>query len=367
MNKNNVGAILIITVLLSFICGSLGAYLIAATSNSQTNTIIGVSRGSVTYNEDNSLATGISKIYDAVVVIEGFTNNSLASTGTGFIYKQKNNTFYIMTNHHVINGMQKIKVILSDNTEVEATLKGSEAYSDIAVLSITTDKVKAVATLGNSDKLNVGDTLFAIGSPEGATYAGSVTKGILSGKDRLVEVALTNNAASDYYMRVLQTDAAINPGNSGGPLCNINGEVIGITNMKLVDSTVEGMGFAIPIEDALFYAETLEQGKNIVRPYFGIGMLDLSNSYYLWQSGINIPENIEEGVAVTQVGENSPAARAGLKKGDIILSLGSKKIKSIAEFRYELYKHEVGEELEVEYYRNGKIKKVKVKLTENKG
>ena len=367
MKKSNVGVVLIIAILLSFICGSLGAYLILTSTSDNSNTVLGISHGSVTYNEDNSISGGISKIYDAVVVVEGLNNNTLTSTGTGFIYKQKNNTFYIMTNHHVINGVQKIRVILSDNTDIEATLKGSEAYSDIAILSITTDKVKSVAVLGNSDKLKVGDTLFAIGSPEGVTYAGSVTKGILSGKDRLVAVALTNNAASDYYMRVLQTDAAIKPGNSGGPLFNINGEVIGITNMKLVDSTVEGMGFAIPIEDALLYAETLEQGKNVIRPYFGIGMLDISNSYYLWQNGISLPEDIKEGVAITQVAENSPARRAGLKKGDIILSLGNKKIKSIAEFRYELYKHEVGEELEVEYYRDKKVKKVKVKLTENKG
>ena len=366
MKKSNVGVILIVAVLLSFICGSLGAYIIMESASTTTNTVVGVSRGSVTYSEDNSIAEGVARVYDSVVVVEGFSNNTLASTGTGFIYKQAKNTFYIMTNHHVITGVEKVKVILSDNTEVDAVVKGSEAYSDIAVLSITTDKVKMVATLGNSSKLNVGDTLFTVGSPEGATYAGTVTKGILSGKDRLVEVALSNNASSDYYMRVLQTDAAINPGNSGGPICNINGEVIGITNMKLVDSTVEGMGFAIPIEDALLYAEKLEKGESVVRPYFGIGMLDLSDGFSLWQSGIVLPESIKEGVAVTQVAENSPASKSGIKKGDIILSLASKKIKSIAEFRYELYKHEVGEEVEVEYYRNGKVKKAKVKLSENK-
>ncbi len=365
MKKGNAGIILIVAVLLSFICGSLGAYIIME-SIPKTNTNISTNRGSITYSEDNSISAGVAKVYDAVVVIEGFTNNNLSSTGTGFIYKQKNKTFYIMTNHHVINGVEKVKVILSDNTEVDAKVLGSEAYSDIAVLSITSDNVKTVATLGDSNKLNVGDTLFTVGSPEGATYAGTVTKGILSGKDRLVEVALGNNTSSDYYMRVLQTDAAINPGNSGGPICNINGEVIGITNMKLVDSTVEGMGFAIPIEDALFYSETLEKGQNIIRPYFGIGMLDLNNGYYLWQSGINIPENINEGVAITQIADNSPAKEAGLKKGDIILSLGKQKIKSVAEFRYELYKHQVGETVEVEYFRNGKVKKVKVKLTENK-
>ncbi len=365
MKKSNVGVVLIISVLLSFICGCLGAYVLMYNIPT-TNTIVGVSHGSILYNEDNSIAAGVSQVYDSVVVVEGFSNDSLVSTGTGFIYKQEGDTFYIMTNHHVISGVDKVSVILSDSTEVDAVVKGSEVYSDIAVLAISSDKVKAVAVLGDSSKLNVGDTLFTVGSPEGSTYAGTVTKGILSGKDRLVEVALTSTSSSDYYMKVLQTDAAINPGNSGGPLCNINGEVIGITNMKLVDSTVEGMGFAIPIEDALLYSEILEKGKNVVRPYFGIGMLDLDNSYYLWQSGITVPSNIKEGVVITQVAENSPAAAAGLKKGDIILSLGGTKITSIAEFRYQLYKHKVGEEVEVEYYRGKKVNKVKVSLTENK-
>ena len=366
MKKSNAGVVLIISVLIAFVCGSLGAYVIMQKAV-PTDVVVGVSKGNVNYSEDNSIAEGVSRVYDAVVVIEGFTNNALSSTGTGFIYKSLgNNTFYILTNHHVIGGVDKVKVILSDSTEVDATVKGSEAYSDIAVLSVRTDKIKSVAVLGDSNKLNVGDTLFTVGSPEGADYAGTVTKGILSGKDRLVAVALTNNSTSDYYMKVLQTDAAINPGNSGGPIWNINGEVIGITNMKLVDSTVEGMGFAIPIEDALLYAETLEKGQNIVRPYFGIGMSDLSNSFSLWQSGIMIPDDVTQGVVVVQVAEHSPAADAGLQKGDIVLSLGGVKLKSIAEFRYQLYKHKVGEKVEIEYYRKGKIKKVKVKLVENK-
>ena len=363
MKKSNVGMILIVTVLLSFVCGVLGSYVILE-SIPGSQTII--KNGNVTLTESNSIAEGVENIYDSVVVVEGFTKGQLTSTGTGFVYKQTDGTSYIMTNHHVINGVEKVKVILSDETEVEVEVRGSEAYSDIAVLAVSSNKVKNVATLGDSSKLRVGDTLFTVGSPEGADYAGTVTKGILSGKDRLVAVALTNSQTSDYYMKVLQTDAAINPGNSGGPLCNINGEVVGITNMKLVDATVEGMGFAIPIEDALFYAATLEKGENIVRPYFGIGMLDIANSYYLWQNGITIPDDVESGIVILEVAENSPASSAKLQKGDIIISLAGEKIESIAEFRYQLFKHTPGEEVEVEFLRNNKVKKVKVKLTENK-
>ena len=365
MKKNNIGAIIILSVLISFIEGAIGTYIVLKV-NPNTNTIITQNHSSVTLTEENSIAKGVESVYDSVVVVEGFKQDKLISTGTGFIYKESNGTSYIMTNHHVISGVDNVKIILSDSTAVDVEIKGSEAYSDIAVLATTSNEVKHVATLGDSTKLKVGDTLFTIGSPEGINYAGTVTKGILSGKDRLVEVALTNTTTSDYYMKVLQTDAAINPGNSGGPLCNINGEVIGITNMKLVDATVEGMGFAIPIEDALFYAATLEKGENIVRPYFGIGMLDVTNSYYLWQNGIVIPDNVESGVVVLEVAKNSPAEKAGLQKGDIIVSLGKEDISSIAEFRYELYKHAPDETVNVKFFRNGKEKEVKVKLTENK-
>ena len=182
----------------------------------------------------------------------------------------------------------------------------------------------------------------------------------------MVAVALSNSTSSDYYMKVLQTDAAINPGNSGGPICNINGEVIGITNMKLVDATVEGMGFAIPIEDALLYANTLESGQDVKRPYIGIGMLDITDEYVLWQNGITLDKNIDSGIAVLEVTKNSPAEKAKLKKGDVILSIGGEKITSIAEFRYQLYKYFPGDTIEIEYIRNGKVKKVELKLSENK-
>ena len=365
MKKNNMGTILILTILISFIVGALGAYFILEATSSSNSTVL-KNASTITLTESDSIYAGVEKVYDSVVVVEGFTKGQLSSTGTGFIYKEKDGTFYIMTNHHVISNVENVKIILSDSTVLDAKIKGSETYSDIAVLEVTSNKIKSVATLGESSKLRVGDTLFTVGSPEGANYAGTVTKGILSSKDRLVAVALTNNTTSDYYMKVLQTDAAINPGNSGGPICNINGEVIGITNMKLVDSTVEGMGFAISIEDALFYAEILEKGETIVRPYFGIGMLDISNSYNLWQNGITVPSEVKSGIAVLEVASNSPASEAGLKKGDIITELAGEKVASIAEFRYELFKHSPGEIIKVKYIRNGKEKTAEIKLTENK-
>ena len=361
-NQVSIPVVVILCIVLSLISGGLGAYLMISTRQNTTTTTNGITTSTAKLTETNSISDAVSKVYDAVVVVEVYSNNQLASTGTGFVYKKANGKAYLMTNNHVISGGKKVKVLFQNGDELEATTVGSDTYSDIAVLSVKdSDKIVA-ATTGASDKSKVGDTVFTVGSPEGSDYAGTVTKGILSAKDRLVEVALSNSQTSDYYMQVLQTDAAINPGNSGGPLCNTNGEVIGITNMKLVDDTVEGMGFAIPIEDALKVAEVLEKDGKVSRPYIGISMLDLSNSYYLWQAGIMVPENVNNGVAVVKVESNSPADKAGIKKGDIITKLAGKDTKSLAEFRYELYKHSPNDSVEVTYIRDGKEQKTKLTL-----
>ena len=364
MKKNHVGGILILSILISFICGAIGGYLILKASL-EGETTVNLIHSGVVLTEEDSISEGVSAIYDAVVVVEGFKNGSLISTGTGFVYKKTTDKAYIMTNHHVIDGTDSVKIILSDDTVLDVEVMGSEAYSDIGVLAVDATKVTHVAIIGDSTQLKVGDTLLTVGSPEGADYAGTVTKGVLSGKDRLVGVALTSSNQYDYYMKVIQTDAAINPGNSGGPICNINGEVIGITNMKLVDSTVEGMGFAIPIEDALIYAETLEKKEAVVRPYFGIGMLDVSDKENLFYNQIMLASDVTTGVVIIEVADNSPASKAKLKKGDIIIELAGEKIDSLAYFRYELYKHSAGETVTIKYIRDGKEKTTEVKLTAN--
>lgn len=368
-NRNNqtkeisLPVLVILVVIVSLISGCLGTYVMMLTHQSNTTTTTaGVTTSTAALNETNSISEAVSKVYDTVVVVEVYNDNQLASTGTGFVYKKDKGKAYLMTNNHVISGGKTIKVLFTDGTELEAKIVGSDVYSDIAVLSVEdSDKISA-AILGESTKSKVGDTVFTVGSPEGSDYAGTVTKGVLSAQERLVAVALANNETSDYYMQVLQTDAAINPGNSGGPICNTNGEVIGITNMKLVDDTVEGMGFAIPIEEALKVSAILEKEGKVTRPYIGISMLDINNSYYLWQAGIMLPEGVKEGVAVYTVENNSPAAKAGLKKGDIITKLAGTKTGSLAEFRYELYKHSPNEEVEVTYIKNGKEETTKITL-----
>ena len=360
-NGNNTSVVLIVSILLSFVCGMLGAYLITKTV-SVPQVIKNITTSELV---ENSISSSVDKVYGSTVVVIASSNGKTISTGTGFIYKTKDNKAYVMTNNHVIDGADSVVVEFNDKSEkIEASIVGGDTYADIAVLTIKNDNYTAVE-LGEVDELKLGDTIFTVGSPMGVDYKGTVTKGILSGKERMVAVNLTGSA-SDYYMKVLQIDAAVNPGNSGGPLCDVSGKVVGIISLKIVKDEVEGMGFAIPIEDALKYASLIEDGGEVVRPYLGIGMLDLSQEYYLWQNRINIPEGVDEGVAVVSVEDGSPAGKAGLKKGDIITKINDDDTGSLAEFRYELYKYNVGDKVKITFYRDGKEQSVNVTLGKSK-
>lgn len=361
MKKNITGCI--VSSVVAFFVGVIGTYLVVVNFNPTTENVIKNIKSVEVV--DNSIADAVEKVYDAVVVIEAYNNDTLKSTGTGFVYKKTGGKGYIMTNNHVVDDANNVKIIYSNGTTTTADILGKETYSDIAVLTVKDDTVLSVVSLGDSTKMRLGDTVFTIGSPLGSEYSGTVTRGILSNKDRLVAVSLTSGSTSDWIMKVLQTDAAINPGNSGGPLLNINGEVIGINSLKLVENEIEGMGFAIPIEDAIYYAEILEKGEKISRPYMGIGMLDISNPYSLRYYGINIDSSVTSGVVITEVEKNSPAYKAGLQKGDVIYQINDEDVNSIAEFRYVLYKSRPGDMITLKYYRGADKKSVNVKLVKN--
>ena len=309
--------------------------------------------------EKTSLSASVEKIYDAVVVVEAYAKGELISTGTGFIYKTDDKNGYIMTNHHVIEESDEVKIIMTSEEETTATILGSDQYLDLAVLKIDKKYVTLVSTIGSSEDMNLGDTIFTVGSPMGYDYRGSVTSGILSGKDRMISVAITSSN-NDWIMRVLQIDASINPGNSGGPLLNVNGEVIGICSLKLVDDKIEGMGFAIPIEYAMSHAKTLESGKKISWPVLGISMINVTSASYEYD--IEIDKEIKEGVVVLDVSDKSSAKNAGLQKGDIIIAIDNNPTKDTAYLRYELYQHQAGDTIEITIIRNKKERKIKVKL-----
>lgn len=320
---------------------------------------------------DKGISDAVSKLYDASVIVEvGTSEDKLSGWGSGFVYKTDDKYGYIFTNHHVVDGAKSIKIILSNETEVTGELVGSDEYADVAVVKIPKDKVIAVAEIGKSEDVLVGDTIFAIGTPVSLEYSFTVTRGILSGKNRMVEMSSSakksyyGQSGDSWYMNLLQIDASINSGNSGGPLANSNGEVIGITNSKLSSSSlsgasIENMGFAIPIEDALSVAEYLENNGKVTRPVLGVTMTSVEGAEY---NGVKISDSITSGAVITDVSSGSTADAAKLKKGDVIIKLDDYKIKDYKYLKYYLYRYRVGDKVKITYIRDGKEKTVEVTL-----
>ncbi len=182
-----------------------------------------------------------------------------AGTGSGVVYKIENGEAYIVTNHHVIENAEKLEVTLADGSKKEATLIGSDIWTDLAVIKVDADGIETVANFGDSEVLKQGETVIAIGNPLGLDFYGSVTVGVISGTNRAVPVDLNGDGTEDWQSEVLQTDAAINGGNSGGALVNLNGDLIGINSMKIASESVEGLGFAIPINTVIPIIQQLEE------------------------------------------------------------------------------------------------------------
>lgn len=350
----------ILLIILTFFLGAGAMYVLVNYSPKSVQTIVNKSEKEVTVT-DTGIADAVEKLYDAVVVVGSYKDGILSSSGTGFVYDEDDKYAYILTNSHVIDSATSIKVKFTNDNIEDVELVGNDSYSDIAVLKIDKDKVIKIAEIGTNENLRVGDTVFAIGAPLDNEYSWTVTRGILSGKDRLVDVSVSSTGNADWVMSVLQTDAAINSGNSGGPLANSNGEVIGITNMKLVSDGVEGMGFAIPIEDAVNYAGQLRENGKIERPFLGISMLDSSDTYNLARYRISLDANIE-GAVVIETQDGSPASDAKLQMGDVITKIEDYEVTSVARLKYYLYKYAPGDKVKITYVRNGKTTTATIKL-----
>ncbi|AIY06956.1 putative serine protease [Planococcus sp. PAMC 21323] len=288
-------------------------------------------------------------------------------TGSGVIYKNENGTAYVVTNHHVIDGASGIEVTLSDGSKVQAELVGSDIWTDLAVLEMDGAKVQAVAQFGDSDALKQGETVIAIGNPLGLDFSGSVTTGVVSGKDRAVPVDLNGDGQEDWQAEVLQTDAAINPGNSGGALVNLAGQLIGINSMKIATSQVEGIGFSIPINSAIPVIESIEQNGEMIRPAMGVTLMDLIQvPQASRQDTLNLPEDLMKGVVVNSVIDGSAAAKAGMEQFDVIIEMDGIAIDDIIQLRKHLYNEKkIGDELTVKAYRDGELMEFKLKLVDN--
>ena len=372
-----------------------GGYLYTMESDTPTNsTGIVDENGKVTttdvsVNVTSEVTDAVAKVEDSVVSVvnmqeqntEGFggifgsdsdgTNISedsslqTAGEGSGVIYKIDGDTAYVVTNNHVINESDAVEVLMKDGTKVECEIIGTDIWTDLAVLSIPSENVTKAATFGDSDSLTVGEPAIAIGSPLGTNFASSVTQGIISAKNRSVDTDINGDGVIDWEMTALQTDAAINPGNSGGALINIAGQVIGINSMKISTDTVEGMGFAIPSNDVVSIINQLETEGKVVRPVLGISLLDISQISEQQQASVlKLPKDVTAGVVVGQVQPDSAAEKGGLEQYDVIVKFNGEDVVDTISLRKEIYKTELGKEIEVEYYRNGKLEKTTITMTD---
>ena len=377
-----VGNIALIFVV-GFLGGILGTFLTLKTSHSSTSNTESKQVHSTTvktaYKNTTSTSEAVDKVKNAVVSVITYSDSSnqgvfekeenpdsqISSEGSGVIYKKEGKYAYLVTNTHVINGAKKVDILLADGNKVPGEVVGSDIYSDIAVVRISADKAKAVAEFGDSNQLTVGETAIAIGSPLGTDYANSVTQGIISSQGRNVKLKADNG--QNISTRALQTDAAINPGNSGGPLINIQGQVIGITSSKISNNgqtSVEGMGFAIPANDVVNIIKQLEEKGKVVRPALGIQMLDLSNLSTSDLSQLKLPEKISGGVLVRSTLENMPASDK-LQRYDVITKIDDTTIESTADLQSALYSHQINDTIKVTFYRDGKQQTTSIKLTKS--
>ncbi len=378
--SKKIGKLLLI-VLVGFFSGILGSLVILQFNHKQEITkqnSTGITQTAV--KNENSTTQAVDKVKDAVVSIITYSGNSqggfvgtddtdidsnteqVNSEGSGVIYKKEGESAYLVTNTHVINGAKKVDVRLTDGTKVPGEIVGSDTYSDIAVVKISSEKVSTVAEFGDSSKLAVGETAIAIGSPLGSEYANTVTQGIVSSLNRHVSLKAEDGQA--ISTNAIQTDTAINPGNSGGPLINIQGQVIGITSSKIASNggtSVEGLGFAIPANDVIKIIKQLEKDGKVTRPALGIHMVNLTNLSTADLQKLKLPDNVTSGVAVRSVQKNMPA-NGHLQQYDVITKIDDTKISSTTELQNALYSHSIGDEMTVTYYRNGKEEKTTIKL-----
>ena len=307
----------------------------------------------------NNVALVAQSAMDSVVGITtvsiqhfGFFQQEVDGVGSGVIVDSDG---YILTNAHVINNgeTKNIKVLFNNGDEKEAKVLWYDSLLDLAILKVNASGLP-VAKLGDSDDLLIGETVVAIGNPLGLEFQSTVTSGIISGLHRSITV--DGNVIDD----LIQTDASINPGNSGGPLLNVKGEVIGINTAKI--TTGEGLGFAIPINTIKPVIEQIVKTGDYKAVYIGISGVEVE----LYERQLGVDLAADEGIVILQVANNSPADRAGLMNGDVIIKIDDKKIEAMSQLKKTLLNYKKGDKAKVTILRNGSEKTLEIQFSEVK-
>ena len=355
--KNGLFKAIAIVLIIGLLGGAVGGgsiyYVMKKQLNELSNrTVIANPQTFSTDSEALSASEAFEKVAPAVAIVSvsgvidysGIIPKETSGIGSGFIINEEG---YILTNYHVIKGAKEVVVTLSDGTDANAKVVNYDENQDVAMLKISDDNIKvpAVVELGNSDALKPGEQVIAIGSPLSKEFGQTVTAGIVSATNRAVQTS------SGVELNLIQTDAAINPGNSGGPLVNTKGEVVGINNMKIASDEVEGIGFSIPINSIKDRIEALS--KPILN--LGISIREIN-------SELGKQYNMDEGLYIVQVTEFSPAEKAGLQSGDLIVKFDGQRITTFNELKEIRDTKKEGDIVSIEIIRNGETKTVNLQL-----
>ena len=293
--------------------------------------------------------------------VVGITNKAVArdffnrqiemeGVGSGVIFQSDG---YIVTNNHVIEGAREIIVSLTDGRTINGTLVGADEMTDIAVIKVDAKDLPS-AKFANSDEIMVGEPVVAIGNPMGLEFQGSITVGVVSALNRAIDIDYT-----DRKLNLIQTDAAISPGNSGGALVNYDSEVIGINSIKMAQTEIEGLAFAIPSNTVQAVIKELMEKGYVSRPYLGVTIFDKPTAA---RYGYQL--NLDKGVYVFQVALDSPAGAAGLQRGDIILKIDDKEVNSVSDIRLDIAGRKIGDKVILTLDRDGKELATQVTLQE---
>ncbi|MDQ0243484.1 serine protease Do [Bacillus fengqiuensis] len=368
------------SILTLYAGSSLGMIDIAfqpQTDNAAATTSKESSNGEVQIQQTSSQSGGmIDTIEQVSPAVVGVVNYQQASnfysndqqetesgTGSGVIFKKSGDRAYIVTNNHVVEGANKVEISLISGEKVPAKIVGVDPLTDLAVLEMESKYATKIASFGDSSKLRPGEQVTAIGNPLGLQFSRTVTQGIISGTERTISVSTSQG---EWDLNVIQTDAAINPGNSGGALINSAGQVVGINSLKISQSGVEGLGFAIPSNDVVPIVNDLMQDGEVKRPYIGVGLQNINElPDYVLSDQLHLPQEVNQGVVITAVEPFSPGAEAGLKEKDVIVSIDGTKVNNIGELRKYLYtKATMGKSVEMKLYHDGQQRAISLKMME---
>lgn len=291
-------------------------------------------------------------------------NESDNEIGSGVVYKKVGDSIYIFTNAHVVGDQEKQKVTYGNDKSVTGKVIGKDKWSDLAVVKakVADENIKPM-TMGDSNNIKLAEPILVIGNPLGTDFKGSVSQGIVSGLNRHVPVDIDKNDNYDALMKAFQIDAPVNPGNSGGAVVDRDGRLIGIVSLKIDMHNVEGMAFAIPINDVRKIAKELEHKGKVNYPNTEIKIKNVGDLDDSERNAINLPAKVNHGVLIGEVKENGLGDKAGLEKGDVIVELDGKKIEDNLRYRQVIFSHYDNQKtITAKIYRNGAEKNIKIKL-----